>query len=127
MQLLAMYMQNTNGADDSPLFPSGKTNSHMESASISAMFRDRALELDIDRTFHSLRHSRATHLIRDGADIYTVSKLLRHQRIDTTTIYVHLAQEDLRSKLAQASSPSTTALESALSGVHHQNTNDPYN
>lgn len=49
------------------------------------------------------RHSRATNLLRKGVDIYTVSKLLRHERIDATTVYLHLVAEDLRKKLMQIS------------------------
>jgi integrase/recombinase XerC/integrase/recombinase XerD len=114
IQLLDLYMSNTTGSDEDALFPSGKTGSHMNSSSVSAMFRDKADALGIDHVFHALRHSRATHLIRDGADIYTVSKLLRHQRIDTTMVYVHLAQEDLRAKLNQHAKPQVDAIQNAL-------------
>ena len=45
------------------------------------------------------RHSRATNLLRNGVDIYTVNRLLRHSRIDSTTVYLHLVAEDLRDRL----------------------------
>ena len=44
--------------------------------------------------FHSLRHGYATENLRAGVDLYTISKLLGHEDISTTTIYAHLCPED---------------------------------
>lgn len=55
--------------------------------------------------FHSLRHGFATESLRSGVDLYTISKLLGHLDISTTTIYAHLCPEDaireLRSKFGR--------------------------
>lgn len=45
---------------------------------------------------HSLRHSLATDLVRRGVDLPTVSKILGHKRLETTTNYVRMDIEDLR-------------------------------
>jgi site-specific recombinase XerD len=45
-----------------------------------------------DVTVHTLRHSYATHLIEDGLNIVTVKDLLGHSKIETTMIYLHIAQ-----------------------------------
>lgn len=43
-------------------------------------------------TVHTLRHTYATHLLEEGLDIMSIKDLLGHECIDTTLVYLHVAQ-----------------------------------
>ena len=68
---------------------------------IQFIVRNAANKAQIDKriTPHTLRHSFATHLLEAGADIRHIQKLLGHSNLQTTQVYTHVANKDIK-KLA---------------------------
>jgi integrase/recombinase XerD len=51
---------------------------------------------------HTLRHTYAVHLVKNGADLRSVQELLGHASIVTTEVYTHLDMETVKEKYAEA-------------------------
>jgi integrase/recombinase XerD len=59
-------------------------------------------EIPLPVTPHGLRHACATHLVKNGADVRHVQKLLGHQSLTSTQIYTDVAAADLARMLEKA-------------------------
>lgn len=88
------------------VFPSPEGIRHLSPRTAQRSMQ-RALELaGLNKrvTCHSLRHAYATHLLEGGTDVRVIQRLLGHARLETTTLYTHVAQP----KTATVQSPLDT-------------------
>ena len=62
------------------------------------ILKDLAIKINLKKKIspHTLRHSFATHLLKNGADLRAIQQMLGHESITTTEIYVHLDKSYLK-------------------------------
>ena len=88
---------------ESPLFVNkhgGRLSSRSVRRKVSKYLA--AVGLDPEISPHTIRHSFATHLLDNGADLRSVQELLGHQSLSSTQVYTHLSRQRMRDGYDQA-------------------------
>ena len=76
---------------EDPLFLN-RRGSQLTRAMLFTIIKDLATKIELNKSIspHTFRHSFATHLLENGADLRSIQLMLGHESITTTEIYVHL-------------------------------------
>ena len=75
------------------LFLEAGKHTHISTRGVALAFKTWIQRLGIQKnvSIHSLRHAFATHLLEDGATIFQIKELLGHASLNSTAVYLHLA------------------------------------
>lgn len=80
-----------------------RRGAHLTRTMILIMVKRQAEEAGIKKTIspHTFRHSFATALLQGGADLRSIQTMLGHEKIDTTLVYTHISNEQLRKAILE--------------------------
>lgn len=89
------HMVITKGFEDTLFL--NRRGKQLTRAMIFTIIKDLAVKINLAKSIspHTLRHSFATHLLENGADLRSIQMMLGHESITTTEIYVHLDRKHL--------------------------------
>ncbi len=89
------------GARSSRFFVGSRVDRGLSEVTVKRLFERLRRHLDIRVYPHMLRHTFATLMLEGGCDIYSLSRMMGHRRISTTTIYLDATVEHLRGAITK--------------------------
>lgn len=91
------YLENLRPRVDSHNFFATRKTGRLSAAYVNQVLRNTTIDLDWKKhiTAHILRHSFASNLIKNGANLVHVQKLLGHSNLKVTSVYTHANIDDL--------------------------------
>lgn len=92
---LSEYLKQRRHIKEKKLFLNSR-NKGLSRQSVWLIVKQFANNVGLDISPHTLRHSFATHLLDNGADLRVVQELLGHSSISTTQIYTHVSNKRLK-------------------------------
>ncbi len=95
--------KDTSGGVTVPLFMN-KAGTRITDRSVRRIIDKYVRKCSIEQSIspHSIRHSFATHLLNNGADLRSVQELLGHKNLSTTQIYTHLSSQKIKDMYSKA-------------------------
>jgi len=85
--------------DEKALFVTPKYRKRMTTAAVHKLVKKHLSAAGLDSTqysSHKLRHTAATLMLQNGVDVRTLQEVLGHDHLNTTQIYTHVDNDDLR-------------------------------
>ena len=97
--LLDNYLKNSRielDHDKNPYLILNSRGNKITTRAIRDIINKYDFSINVHVTPHTLRHTFATHMLNEGADLKSVQELLGHENLSTTQIYTHVSNERLR-------------------------------
>lgn len=86
-------------ADPNALFISSQSRKRISKSAVEKLVKKHLLQAGLDSSQyspHKLRHTAATLMLQNGVDVRTLQEVLGHDHLNTTQIYTHVDNENLR-------------------------------
>jgi integrase/recombinase XerD len=93
LEILRVYYK-TQRPDTYLFEPQGRAGSPLSSRTLDAIIKKNAAKAGLrkDVSFHTLRHSFATHLLESGVNLRLIQQFMGHSSLRTTSVYLHLTR-----------------------------------
>jgi integrase/recombinase XerD len=95
VNLIRLHYPTQKGFEDTLFL--NRRGKQLTRAKVFTIIKDLAVKINLNKTIspHTFRHSFATHLLENGADLRSIQLMLGHESITTTEVYMHLDRKFL--------------------------------